>query len=79
MKSMTCRQLGGACEKVFRASRFDEMAALSREHAMEMFRAGDEPHLKAMKEMQALMDTAGAMEAWMDGKRQLFDSLPGQG
>lgn len=28
MKSMTCRQLGGACDKVFKANTFEEMGSL---------------------------------------------------
>ena len=77
MKTMTCRQLGGACDKEFHGSDFEEIAALSKAHAMEMFRAGDQPHLKAMAAMQALMDTEGAMEAWLKEKRKAFDALPG--
>ncbi len=30
MKTMTCRQLGGACDKKFHAETFDEMAELSK-------------------------------------------------
>lgn len=38
MKTMTCRQLGGASDQVFRAASFEEVAALSKRHGMEMFR-----------------------------------------
>ena len=76
MKTMTCRQLGGACDKAFHASSFEEIAALSKAHAMEMFRAGDKPHLMAMEEMQRMMNAPGAMEAWFAEKRKMFDSSP---
>ena len=46
MKTMTCKQLGGICEKEFHANTFEEMAELSKKHAMEMFQIGDEAHLK---------------------------------
>ena len=36
MKTMTCNQLGGACNLEFRASTFEEMAGLSQQHGMEM-------------------------------------------
>ena len=49
MKTMTCRQLGGACDLEFRADSFDEMAALSKQHGMEMFKTGDQAHLAAMR------------------------------
>ncbi len=76
MKTMTCRQLGGACDLEFRADSFDEMAALSKQHGMEMFKTGDQAHLAAMEEMKALMADPNAMKRWFDGKRQEFDALP---
>ena len=52
MKTMTCRQLGGACDLAFRADSFEELAALSQNHGKEMFQKGDEAHLQAMAEMK---------------------------
>ena len=51
MKTMTCKQLGGACDKSFQANTFEEMANLSKQHAMEMYEKGEQPHLDAMNEM----------------------------
>lgn len=76
MKTMTCRQLGGACDLEFRADSFDEMATLSEQHGMEMFQTGDQAHLAAMEEMKSLMADPNAMKQWFDGKRQEFDALP---
>ena len=76
MKSMTCKQLGGACDKVFRANSFDEVAEMSKNHGMEMFQKGDEDHLKAMKDMQSLMQSPDAMQKWFDQKRKEFNELP---
>ncbi|MFW6256859.1 MAG: hypothetical protein ACOC2O_01830 [Bacillota bacterium] len=56
MKTMTCKQLGGACDKKFHANTFEEMAELSKKHAMEMVQQGDEAHIKAMNEMKSLMN-----------------------
>ena len=47
MKTMTCKQLGGACDKEFHANSFEEMAELSKKHGMEMFQKGDKDHLEA--------------------------------
>lgn len=55
MKTMTCKQLGGACDKEFNAETFEEMAKLSKRHGMEMFQKRDEAHLNAMKQMQGLI------------------------
>lgn len=73
---MTCKQLGGACDMEFHADTFDEMAELSKKHGMEMFQEGDEAHLKAMNEMQGLMQSPDAMAAWFENKRTEFDTLP---
>ena len=76
MKSMTCKQLGGACDQAFEAESFEEMAKLSKQHAMEMFQQGDQAHLDAMKAMQQLMTSSEAMQEWMAKKRAQFDTLP---
>jgi hypothetical protein len=76
MKSMTCKQLGGACDKEFHASTFNEMAGLSKKHGTEMFQRGDKEHLKAMNEMQELMQSPDSMKKWFNKKSREFDALP---
>ncbi|MEP7322572.1 MAG: DUF1059 domain-containing protein [Saprospiraceae bacterium] len=76
MKSMTCKELGGACDLKFHASTFEEIAQMSKKHGMEMFQLKDAPHLKAMNDMQALMQSPEAMKEWFGSKRQEFDALP---
>jgi len=76
MKTMTCKQLGGACDMQFHADTFEEMAALSKKHGAEMLQKGDAAHLRAMQEMQELMQSAEAMQAWFENKRKAFDALP---
>ncbi len=75
MKSMTCRDLGGACDEVFHAASFEEMAELSKRHAMAMFERGDEAHLQAAEAMKAMMAEPGAFQAWYEGKRKEFEAL----
>jgi len=75
MKAMTCKQLGGACDKAFHANSFEEIAEMSKKHGMEMFQKGDEEHLKAMNEMQDLMKNPDAMKEWFESKRKEFDAL----
>ncbi len=75
MKTMTCKQLGGACDLQFHAKTFEEMAEISKKHGMEMFQKGDEAHLKAMNEMQTLMQSPGAMQEWFAAKKKEFDDL----
>jgi len=76
MKTMTCRQLGGACEQEFHANTFEEMAELSKQHAMEMIQKHDAAHLDAMQKMQELMKNPNEMNKWFESKRKEFESLP---
>ncbi len=75
MKEMTCKQLGGACELVFQAETFEEIAKLSQQHAMDMFEKKDKEHIIAMGKMQELMKSPDALKQWMDEKRKEFDAL----
>lgn len=76
MKTMTCNQLGGACDQKFSANTFEEIAEMSKKHGMDMFQKKDFKHLKAMKKMQQLMQDPTAMQKWFDDKRKEFESLP---
>ena len=73
---MTCKQLGGACDKEFQAKTFEEMAEMGKKHGMEMYEKGDEGHIKVMKEMKELMNDPEAMKEWMESKQKEFDALP---
>ena len=76
MKTMTCKQLGGACDKELHAKTFEEMAEMSKKHGMEMYEKGDEEHIKVMKEMKKLMNDPEAMKEWIESKQEEFDALP---
>lgn len=76
MKTMTCKQLGGACDMEFQASTFEEIAEMSKKHGIEMFQAGDAAHLEAMRAMKVLMHSPEAMQAWFDDRRKEFNALP---
>lgn len=76
MKTMTCKQLGGACDKEFQAATFEEMAEFSKQHAREMFQKNDEAHLKAMNKMEELMKNPETMKEWFESKKKEFELLP---
>jgi len=75
MKTMTCLQLGGACDKKFHANSFDEIAELSKAHGMEMFQKKDAVHLEAMGKMSELMQQPQAMQNWFAAKKKEFNEL----
>ncbi len=76
MKTMNCKQLGGACELAFHAETFDEIAQMSRDHGMEMFQQKDETHLEAMYKMQELMNDQETIKNWIAERKKEFEELP---
>jgi|TARA_B110000908_G_C10146001_1_gene399064 hypothetical protein len=76
MKTMTCKQLGGACDQAFHANTFEELTELSKQHGMEMFQKQDATHLESMAQIMQLMQSPQAMNAWMEQRKQEFETLP---
>ena len=75
MKTMTCKQLGGACDLEFQADTFEEMAEMSKKHGMEMYQKKDAAHIQAMRAMQEMMKSPEAMQSWFENKRKEFEAL----
>lgn len=73
MKEMTCNQLGGACDKVFKAETFQEIAQQSQQHGMEMMKQNDKSHLEAMNKMRNM--TEEEVNMWMKEKKAEFENL----
>ena len=78
MKTIKCKDLGGpsTCEFEFHGETFDEFKEQSMAHGHEMFKQGDETHIKAMEEMKSKMSDPEAMQAWMANKKAEFEELP---
>jgi hypothetical protein len=53
MKSMTCNQMGGPCDKSFQGKTADEVIKAQDAHLKEMVANADEAHQAAAKQMQA--------------------------
>jgi hypothetical protein len=75
MKTMTCKDLAGACDAEFHAETFDEMAEMSKKHGMEMLARDDQAHIEAMEKMKELMGDPVAMKEWFETVQKTFDSL----
>lgn len=75
MKTMTCKQLGGACDKKLQAETFGEMAELSMQHGIEMMQQNDEAHIKAIANMKEIMQDPRTMGAWFEERKAEFDAL----
>jgi predicted small metal-binding protein len=76
MKTMTCKQLGGACDLEFKAETFEEIAEKSKDHGMEMFQSKDEEHVEAFKKIMELTKDPDEMLKWYEGKKKEFEELP---
>jgi hypothetical protein len=76
MKTMNCKQLGGACDLEFHAETFEKMAEMSKKHGIEMKEQGDTVHLVAMQKMMDLMKDPAKMKAWFEACKKEFDSMP---
>jgi predicted small metal-binding protein len=53
MKTMTCSQLGGACDLALRGETADEVIKLQDAHLREVVGGGDEAHKPALDQMKA--------------------------
>jgi hypothetical protein len=76
MKTMTCKQLAGACDKAFHANTFEEMVEMSKKHGMEMAGKGDEQHIKVMEEKKRGMNDPKAMQEMFEEIQKEFAALP---
>ena len=75
MKTMTCKDLAGACDVEFHAETFDEMAEMSKKHGMEMIEQGDQAHIEAMEKMKESMSDPEAMKQWFETVQNTFEDL----
>ena len=76
MKTISCKELGGACYQKFSANTFEEIAELSKEHGKKMFQKKDAEHLNAMQQMRSLVKDTDGMKKWYEERKKVFDSLP---
>jgi len=76
MKQMSCRDIGGACDKMFQAETFKELAIQSKMHANEMIEQNDQPHIDAMEAMKKLMVDPKVMQDWFAKKKDAFEASP---
>jgi predicted small metal-binding protein len=52
MKTMTCSQLGGACDLELHGETADEIIKAQDKHLNEVVTGGDQAHAQALKEMK---------------------------
>ncbi len=76
MKTMTCRQLGGACDLRLRGSTADEVIKAQDKHLKETVAAGDATHENALREMKGRWKHPFKGMGWYKDTKREFAALP---
>ena len=76
MKTMTCQQLGGACDLQLRGETADEVINLQDKHLREAVAAGDTAHEPALKDMKGRWKHPIKGMGWYKDTKREFAELP---
>jgi predicted small metal-binding protein len=76
MRTMTCRQLGGACDLALRGETADEVIKAQDRHLREAVAAGDATHQQALDEMKGRWRHPLRGMGWYKSTKREFAGLP---
>ncbi len=76
MRTMTCRQLGGPCDRAFSARTANDAIKSQDGHLRESVAAGDETHRAALTDMQGRWKHPVAGMGWYRAAKRDFAALP---
>jgi predicted small metal-binding protein len=76
MKTMTCEQLGGACDHQLRGQTADEVIKAQDRHLREAVDSGDASHEKALSAMQGRWKHPIKGMGWYRDTKKQFAALP---
>jgi len=76
MKTMTCRQLGGACDLELRGESADEVIKAQDKHLREAVAAGDTAHEPALNDMKGRWKHPIKGMGWYKDTKKSFAALP---
>jgi hypothetical protein len=79
MKTMTCRQLGGACERALLGSDANEIIHAQDRHLREVVAAGDSDHEPALRDMKGRWRRPVSGLKWYRRVQRDFAALPADG
>ena len=75
MTTMTCRQLGGPCDRELNGETADDVIKAQDRHLREAVRAGDAAHEPALGEMKARGRHPGRAMGWYREVKKSFARL----
>ena len=76
MRTMTCRQLGGACDLALRGESADDVIKAQDRHLREAVAAGDTAHEQALEEMKGRWKHPLRGMGWYKSTKREFAGLP---
>ena len=76
MKTMTCQQLGGVCDRSLVGASSDDIIKAQDRHLREMVTAGDTAHVGALHDMKSRWKKPIAGMGWYRGVKRDFKALP---
>jgi predicted small metal-binding protein len=76
MKTMTCRQLGGACDLQLRGDTADEVIKAQDRHLRDAVAEGDPAHEPALNEMKGRWKHPIKGMGWYKSTKKEFAELP---
>jgi hypothetical protein len=76
MKTMTCQQLGGACDRSLDGDTGDDIIKAQDRHLREMVAAGDTTHASALQDMKSRWKNPIAGMGWYRKVKREFKTLP---
>lgn len=76
MKTMTCRDLGGACDLEHRGETADDVIKAQDRHLKEAEKAGDATHQQARNEMKGRWRHPRKSLGWYNDVKARFAQLP---
>jgi hypothetical protein len=76
MKTMTCQQLGGVCDRSLDGDTGDDIIKAQDRHLREMVAAGDTTHANALHDMKSRWKNPIAGMGWYRKVKRDFKALP---
>jgi predicted small metal-binding protein len=76
MKTMTCKQLGGACDLQLRGGTADEVIKAQDRHLRDAVAEGDTAHEPALNEMKGRWKHPIKGMGWYKNTKREFSELP---
>jgi predicted small metal-binding protein len=76
MKTMTCKQLGGACELQLHGDTADEIIKAQDNHLKDIVAGGDDAHKAALKDMKGRWKHPLKGMGWYKDTKREFAALP---